>query len=299
MLVTKPAIQALYTGFNTRFRQGLNDTPVYTSAFAMNVASSTRMETYAWMQRIPKMREWVGPRQYNNLTTEVYQLVNRRWEDTVAVDVDDIEDDSLGVYAPVFEELGRAARKLQDQQVKVVMQGGATGNQWDGVPFFSTAHPLDPAGVQSNHFTGSALTPGNYDTVRSAMMSYSGNDGEPLAVMPNLLVVPPQLEREAREIINADIISDGAGAGVSNVLKGSASVLVVPELANEPTVWYLIDTSRAVKPFIWQQRQAPQLDQMSSPTDEGVFSENLIRYGLKARAAAGYGLWWFASRCEA
>ena len=37
---------------------------------------------------------------------------------------------------------------------------------------------------------------------RVAPLAFTGEDGEPLGVMPNLLVVPPQLEREGKEILN-------------------------------------------------------------------------------------------------
>lgn len=295
MLITPSSIQALQNGFNTKFREGLDTADVFYDRIAMTVESASAIETYGWMQRIPKMREWVGPRQYNNLTSEAYNLVNKTFEDTVAIPVDDIEDDRLGGYSPIFEELGRVAKKLPDQQLKTVMQGGKVGNQWDGVPFFSASHPLNPAGNQSNLFTGSALNATNYDTVRAAMTSYTANDGEPLGVMPKLIAVPPQLQTEALEIVAAERNS----AGATNVLRGTAEVLVIPELANEATTWYLLDTSRAVKPFVWQNRMSPRIDQMTQPTDEGVFSENIFRMGVKARGAAGYGLWWFAARCEA
>ena len=88
------------------------------------------------------------------------------------------------------------------------------------------------------------------------MTAYTGEDGEPLGVNPRALIVcPPALEDTALEIVKAD--RDAAGA--TNVRKGQAEVIVIPELANESTTWYLADTSRPVKGLIFQLRKAVQL----------------------------------------
>jgi phage major head subunit gpT-like protein len=128
------------------------------------------------------------------------------------------------------------------------------------------------------------------------MMNFTGENGLPLGVKPDLLVVPPALERTALEIVNADMIPSDAGtAPQTNVLKGSARVLVVPELTSA-TRWYLFDTRKPIKPLIWQLRRTPTLVSKTQPTDEGVFWDNMLHWGVDGRAAAGYGLWFLACR---
>jgi phage major head subunit gpT-like protein len=60
------------------------------------------------------------------------------------------------------------------------------------------------------------------------------------------------------------------------------------------TAWYLLDTSRAIKPFIFQLRRAVQLVRMDRPDDEQVFMRKKFRYGVDYRGAAAYGLWQLA-----
>lgn len=55
--------------------------------------------------------------------------------------------------------------------------------------------------------------------------------------------------------------------------------------------WYLLDTSRYIKPFIFQQRTMPQLVRQDKPDDEHAFNRKKFRYGVDYRGAAGYGLW--------
>lgn len=60
------------------------------------------------------------------------------------------------------------------------------------------------------------------------------------------------------------------------------------------TPWYLLDTSRAIKPFIFQLRRGVQLVRMDRPDDEHVFMRKKFRYGVDYRGAAAYGLWQLA-----
>jgi phage major head subunit gpT-like protein len=62
--------------------------------------------------------------------------------------------------------------------------------------------------------------------------------------------------------------------------------------------WYLLDTSKMVKPFIFQKRRDYTFTYMDALTDEAVFSRKEFRYGVDARVNAGYGLWQLAARSE-
>lgn len=71
------------------------------------------------------------------------------------------------------------------------------------------------------------LSKANYRVAREALMAMKGDHGRPFGNMPDTLVVPPSLEGEGLEILNAE--RDAAGA--TNVYKGTAKLLVVPWLA--------------------------------------------------------------------
>ncbi len=78
-----------------------------------------------------------------------------------------------------------------------------------------------------------ALTDTHYGNARAAMMGLKNADGRKLGVRPTLLVVPPSLEGTARQLLNAEFVIGDASVGgaKSNVWKGTADLLVVPELA--------------------------------------------------------------------
>jgi phage major head subunit gpT-like protein len=71
------------------------------------------------------------------------------------------------------------------------------------------------------------LTADNYEAARAAMASQKKHSGEPLGVVPNLLVVPPSLEGKARRLLKNEFAANGA----TNEWFGTAEPLMVPELA--------------------------------------------------------------------
>lgn len=72
-----------------------------------------------------------------------------------------------------------------------------------------------------------ALTADNYAAARAGMMSFKGDGGQPLNIRPTLLVVPPALERDAFNVVQAEKLANGA----DNPMKGTARVLNTPWLA--------------------------------------------------------------------
>jgi phage major head subunit gpT-like protein len=290
MLITPAAIRALHTTFTTIYQAAYDSAELWYPKVAMTVPSASRSNTYGWMAKIPAMRQWVGPRVLNDLSAHVYTLENLEWENTIAVDRSDWEDHNLGTYEPTLAMMGQAAAEWPQVQLVAALQANPIG--FDGLTFFNANHPLDPAGVQSNTLN-LGLTAPNYQTARATMMSYTGEDGRPLGVMPDTLIVPPQLERTALTLVNADMIpNDGGTAAQSNVLKGSARVIVAPELAAAPTRWYLADCRKPVKPLVWQLRRAPELVAKTQPTDDGVFFDRQFVWGTDARGNAGVSCWW-------
>lgn len=58
--------------------------------------------------------------------------------------------------------------------------------------------------------------------------------------------------------------------------------------------WYLLDTSRQIKPLIWQRREDYEFQFINRPDDTHVFIKDEYLYGVRARVNAGLGLWQMA-----
>ena len=58
--------------------------------------------------------------------------------------------------------------------------------------------------------------------------------------------------------------------------------------------WYLLETRRALKPLIFQDRKKPNFVAKTAPTDDNVFNSDTFVYGVDARRNAGFGFWQLA-----
>ena len=58
--------------------------------------------------------------------------------------------------------------------------------------------------------------------------------------------------------------------------------------------WYLLETRRALKPLIFQNRKSPNFVAKTAETDDNVFQAGQFVYGVDARRNAGFGFWQLA-----
>ncbi|MBN8917745.1 MAG: Mu-like prophage major head subunit gpT family protein [Rhizobiales bacterium] len=142
MLLNSTSLRSLYTGFSTAFQGGFSGVSPLYQRVAQTVPSSTRSNEYGWLGEMPRIREWVGDRVINNIAAHRYTISNRSFESTVGVDRDDIDDDNIGIYAPLFSELGRNAATFPDELVWALLKVGFSTLCYDGQYFFDTDHPV-------------------------------------------------------------------------------------------------------------------------------------------------------------
>ncbi|MEE4153235.1 MAG: Mu-like prophage major head subunit gpT family protein [Erythrobacter sp.] len=58
--------------------------------------------------------------------------------------------------------------------------------------------------------------------------------------------------------------------------------------------WYLLDLSRSIRPFIYQERIPFTLQRRDQDGDSNVFEEDTYQYGVRGRCNVGFGLWQLA-----
>lgn len=227
-LVNHALIQALFVGFRREFQQTLGATPSDFKTIATVVPSTTKSNTYGWLGQFPQFREWIGDRVLKSMAAHGYSITNKDWESSVGVKRTDIEDDEVGVYGPLFQEMGRAAAVQPDELVFPLLKAGNTTLCFDGQNYFDTDHP-----------------------------------------------------------VFANVDGTGAVTTVSNI---DVDLVARP---NNP-IWYLMDTSRALKPIIYQERKKPVLLALTDDKDENVFMRNVYRFGADMRSNVGFGFWQLA-----
>lgn len=227
-IVTNTLLTGLRTGFRAEFEKAKSKAPSDWQKIATPVPSTAASNTYGWLGQYPKLSEWVGDRSVKSMKEHAYAITNKLYEGTVGVKRTDIEDDALGVYTPLVQELGYGAATHPDELIFALLAAGRTTNCYDGQYFFDTDHPVYP----NVDGTGSVTTASNL--LRPAAQSGTITDG---------------------------------------------------------TAWYLLDTSRPLKPFIFQERSKPELESVVDTKNDHVFMKDQYLYGVRYRCNAGFGFW--------
>ena len=299
MLVNKETVGNLFISLKTTFNNAFSAANSVWEKIAMKVPSTTGQNDYAWLSKFPKMRKWIGDKNVKALEASKYVIVNDDFEATVEVDRNDIEDDNLGIYLPQAQMAGESAKQLPDEIVMDLVNNAFATTCYDGQYFIDTDHPVKQAdgtmGSVSNKGTKALSAASQAAAIASigvgmtAMQSFKDDEGRPLNVNPNILLVGPAL----RDIAKVLSLNDRLDDGKANPYKGAFEVVVDARITSS-TAWYLLDTTKPIKPFIYQERKAPVFVQQTDPQSDDVFNRKKFKFGAEARAAGGYGFWQLA-----
>ncbi len=159
---------------------------------------------------------------------------------------------------------------------------GASTNGGDGVGLLSTAHPHGPANTnntQANEAT-LALNIGNLDTTRQAMRNFTDDKDQLLGVNPDLLLVPPELERTATQLVNERAIYEPGSAQYDvNMFSGRFRPVVWDRLTDS-NAWFLIDSVLMKQHLIWQWRIKPEFAEAEDFDGLTAKFRGYMRYGI-------------------
>ena len=270
---------------------------------ASRVPSTKDTEAYAWLGALPKMREFIDERQLKALVESNYTLKNKTYEATVGVDRAAIEDDQYGQIKLRVQQMGFEAARFIEELVFTALQGGAAALCYDGQYFFDTDHVTGDSGTQSNMGT-TALSAATLTTGITAMAKFKDDKGKPMGIRANVLVVPPDLWTTALELTGSSVIpvkvgdgTAGSGAtaatGYQNVISTMGITPIMSPYLTDTNNWYLLDTTKPIKPLIYQERVAVEFAALEANSENG-FMRDQYAYGIRQRGAAGYGMWQYA-----
>lgn len=149
MIINAANLQILFQALKTSFNTGFRDVKSYWQQIATMVPSTTSEEKYGWMGQWPQLREWIGDRHIKSIETHDYSIKNKKFESSVGIPRDKIDDDQYGIFAPFFESMGYAAATHPDQLVFALLAAGFSTLCYDGQYFFDTDHPANGGSVSN------------------------------------------------------------------------------------------------------------------------------------------------------
>ena len=190
-------------------------------------------------------------------------------------------NDDLGAFQKFFEEFGSMARRSANSIVYDLLQGRGEFENYtmsDDKPIFdATAHKNYDA-------TGAAIATDSLTSARTKMRRQEEN-GVKLNITPKYLLVSPENETAALQLLNSESDPAANNSGVVNVHRNTLDVVVDSEL--EATPWYLAAPRRTIKVLYLQGTGRKPIVRESDRNLSGVTFECVFDFGVYAEDFRG------------
>lgn len=183
-------------------------------------------------------------------------LENLTYMVDMPVEAEFIEDEMYNLIQSMTEELGASAfNKRQTDAINIFNNSSDSDFVGgDGVSLVNASHPNGPnkSGVQTNTFA-LALSKANLRVVRLAMIAFTNDIKEKVGVMPDMVIVHPDLEDTLDELIESELDPSSANNAINPDFLRNWKKLVLPRLS-DTNKWFVVDSARMKRHLIWQER---------------------------------------------
>jgi hypothetical protein len=195
---------------------------------------------------------------------------------------DNLYDSLSGRYT---KSLARAMAYTKQVKAAAVLNNGFTSgfNGGDGVPLFSTQHPLVSGGTNSNRpATAADLNETSLEAAVIQIAAWTDERGLLIAAKPKKLVVPPALQFVATRLLETEL-RVGTNDNDINAIKNNGSIAegyTVNNYLTDTNAWFLTtDVPNGMKHFI----RTPLSNSM-----DGDFDTGNVRYKSRERYSFGF-----------
>lgn len=200
------------------------------------------------------------------------------------------EDQRFGFFQKLGAKIGQSAvRTFETYGAKVFNEAFSSSEYLaeDGLSLCNDAHVNSDSGNSQDNKGTSALSYDNAGTTMTAMRLFKDYRGNPMAVQPDLLLVPVTLDQTAFEIIRSR--GDPTEANLkANYFGGKLAALSWPYLdASDTNNWFMIDRMLMAENLYWYWRIALEI------FGDGDAWKGLRRIGGYYRSShKAVGWWW-------
>lgn len=296
-------------GFGTRLANRLMMYDAIYPKIATVVMTDKLLNREIWLNAVPNMHLWEGPRQVGRISAENLPIVTRPHSNAIAISRSDMMNDQMGLYAPMVDKLADTYPFALDDLLIAMLCAGVAGTSlgtsYDGQNLIDTDHTFRSAdaGVSafqySNRVNG-AFTAAVFQTAWNLFLNLRNEYGRPVHVMngPMYLLHGPANRIAVRNVLQLDTASIGGFVLPQNLDKMMAIPMCTPLISARTTKvlgtnvtitgneWFLIPSSSTA--VILQIKRA--MEAMSVEDGYQVFMEGLYYYGIDAEFGAAYGL---------
>lgn len=190
-------------------------------------------------------------------------------------------NDDLGAFEKFFEEFGSMARRSANGIVYDLLQGKNDFSSYkmaDGVAIF------DASAHKNYDSTGAAVSTATLTAARTKMRRQE-EGGVKLNIAPKFMLVSPESETSALQLLNSESDPSATHSGVANVHRNTLDVVVDSELDAAP--WYLAASRRTIKVLYLQGTGRKPIIRESDRDLTGVTFECVFDFGVYAEDFRG------------
>lgn len=254
------------------------------------------------MLNMPEIERWIGKKRFKSLRAIAQSVPVEDYSKDLAIPLTRVWGDRSGIVGRTLANFANSVASDKNKLATEALLDGFTKDGYDGVPFFSTAHPNGPNGTTQSNLSTSPLGHAAFRGGVTIVEEYQDESGKPLERIPRILMVGPSQEELALEIVKAAsrayaVDATGAEASSSvigatnipNVRAGRYEVVVNRRLVGDyANYWFLIDDSPGTRPV--------QIGTLVEPTPRDNLSDNYrevaeARFSVDHHAGYGRFLW--------
>lgn len=284
MDINRSNLEALFKQIVAGFQAGMDQKPPVDLSFLTSPFSSgTAANYYPWIEKIPGFREWIGPREFNNLKGHKFEVNNRPFELSLAMKDSEIQDDTYGLYVNLTQQVAAQWPVLKYDLVIEVLANLVNG--WDGKKFFADDHAYGDNTI--DNLTTNALTKANFEAALLAASAWKFSDGKPCRTQFTHLLFGPKLEGVVFDLLLNQYTYDGTDkVQIGNRNYKRVTPVQIPDFIGDyDDYWMLVDASQGIKPVLFQTRKTPSVLMDTDPVHVALQGEVKILADGRAAAA--------------
>jgi len=225
--------------------------------------SDQRTETYPFLQDIPALSEWIGPRRMMTPTEDSVAITNKKYETGITFSNDELARDKTDQTLIRIADLGARVGQFPEKLISDLLV--ANGNAYDGIAYFGNHNraksPQINNAVQIAAATGTTPTVAEMvNAIQTAMQRIQGavdSEGEPCNASGRrfLLMVPNELWPVAVAAINDQFVGGSVSNSLQSMLQRGYVIEAVPNVRVAAPFCYLFRTDARIRAGILQEER--------------------------------------------
>lgn len=293
--------QAVSTQFEVWFRERFNESVVATDQAISRLVMDIDLPDFQgnrinlnWLGAAPQLREWVDEKRAIGMGDYTWDIVVKRWEATLAVDLDAVSDARWNMYAPKVREMAQNASRHRYNLISDLVRLGEAALCYDGQNFFDTDHAEGDSGAQSNKLTGTgtslAQITADFFSAKAALMQFKDDKGEPMwsGDFRPLVWAPANATIMQRFDTLRGAVPTQAGA--TDIPRLDFDVIYDPKQTDADN-WVMFLPDSEMKPFVGVNREAMHYEDNYGTGHPDVWSRREGQASVVGRDNLTYAMW--------